>query len=109
MLLILFSFCHFQFCYVYGVDSFIELYKSWLNYLFFILGIFFTSYWKRYQNDLAYEWDTKGYETMELDRVQYSEKLQKYRIEKNNLHAEFSRSLIYFKKIISFLILVLMV
>jgi hypothetical protein len=58
---------------------------------------------------LAYEWDTEGYETMELDRVQYSEKLQKYRIEKNNLHAEFSRSIIYFKKIISFLILVLMV
>ena len=46
---------------------------------------------------------------MELNRVEYSEKLQKYRLEKNDPHAEFSQSLVYFKKFISFIILVLMV
>ena len=82
-----------------------------LPFSFIILfwGICTTSYWNRKQEEYAYEWDTKNYETLELDRVQYSKKLQEYRIRKNDLHAEFSRSDVYCKIFMTFLILLLMV
>ena len=68
-----------------------------------------TSIWRHKQFNFAYEWDTLGYEAMELDRVQYTQKLQKYRINKNDPHAEFPKSEVFFKKFLSYFILLLMV
>ena len=97
----------------YYINVFEDLNDTYLLLPFAALlclwGILSTSNWNRKQNEYSYEWDTKNYETFELDRVQYTQKLQQYRIRKNDIHAQFSKSDVYCKKLMSFLILFLMV
>lgn len=97
----------------YYINVFEDLNDTYLLLPFAALlclwGILSTSYWNRKQNEYSYEWDTKNYETFELDRVQYTQKLQQYRIRKNDTHAQFSKSDVYCKKLMSFLILFLMI
>ena len=67
------------------------------------------SYWPQKEKDYSYEWDTKDYERMEVDRVQYTKKLQNHRVKKNDPYAEFSKSEMNCRKFMSYLILFLMV
>jgi hypothetical protein len=72
-------------------------------------GIFTVTYWTKQEIDYAYKWDTDNYAKMEVDRVQYTKKLQNHRVKKNDPNAEFSKSEMYCRKFMSYLILFLMV
>ena len=72
-------------------------------------GSIFVEYWKREESHLAYEWDTEDYEKMELDRVEYSQKLQAYRIKVKNPSAEFPDYKRYLKYLVSLVVSLFMV
>jgi hypothetical protein len=73
------------------------------------IGIFFCDYWKRHQSKLAHDWHTEYFEKMEIDRVEYSKKLQRYRLKKGDMHAYFPEYVVYIKYFVSFLIILFMV
>jgi hypothetical protein len=72
-------------------------------------GSIFVEYWKREEARLSFEWDTEDYEKMELDRVEYSQKLQAYRIKVNDPSAEFPDYKRYLKYLVSIVVSLFMV
>ena len=72
-------------------------------------GCIFVEYWKHEQIRLTREWNCANFEKQELDRVEYAQKLQQYRVKRNDPYAEFSECGKKFKYFVSLFMTVLVV
>ena len=82
-----------------------ETFFKKIKYVYTITkGIALTEYWKKKELNLSHEWDTTSYESMEVERVEYLEKLEKYRLKIGVNDAEFPVYSTYFKYFVAALI-----
>ena len=97
----------------YYINIFADSFDGYLALPFAVViclwGAVFTEYWKREQARLSYEWDTENFEKLELDRVEYVQKLQQYCAKHGLENAEFPEYQKYLKYMFSFTVLIFMV
>jgi len=82
----------------------IHLYIQSINLFSFTPGTIFYEYWKREEERLAEQFHTKNFVVVESSRVEYSKKLEEYRIKVNDPHAQFPAYQKYLKYVASFLV-----